>query len=45
MTCCPPPTTSGLQKELALAEAEKVAEAARRLAAEEAEKKALLEKF
>jgi hypothetical protein len=37
------PTTKELQKKLALAEAEKGAEAARRAAAEEAEKKALLE--
>lgn len=37
------PTTKDLQKRLALAEAEKAAEAARRAAAEEAEKKALLE--
>jgi hypothetical protein len=37
------PTTNELQKKLALAEAEKGAEAARRAAAEEAEKKALLD--
>jgi hypothetical protein len=37
------PTTQEVQKKLALAEAEKGAEAARRTAAEEAEKKALLE--
>jgi hypothetical protein len=37
------PTTKDLQKKLALAEAEKPAEAARRAAAEEAEKKALLD--
>jgi hypothetical protein len=37
------PTTQELQKKLALAEAEKAAEATRRAAAEEAEKKALLE--
>jgi hypothetical protein len=37
------PTTKELQKKLALAEAEKAAEAARRAAAEEAEKKALLD--
>jgi hypothetical protein len=39
------PTTKDLQKRLALAEAEKAAEATRRLAAEEAEKKALLEQL
>lgn len=37
------PTAKDLQKKLALAEAEKAAESARRQAAEEAEKKALLE--
>jgi hypothetical protein len=37
------PTTKDLQKMLALAEAEKAAESARRAAAEEAEKKKLLE--
>jgi hypothetical protein len=37
------PTTKDLQKKLALAEAEKAAESARRAAAEEAEKKKLLE--
>jgi hypothetical protein len=37
------PTTKELQKRLALAEAEKAAEAARRLATEEAEKKKLLD--
>ena len=37
------PTTKDLQKRLALAEAEKAAEATRRLAVEEAEKKKLLE--
>lgn len=37
------PTAKDLQKTLALAEAEKAAESARRLAAEEAEKKALLD--
>jgi hypothetical protein len=37
------PTTKDLQKRLALAEAEKAAEATRRLAAEEAERKKLLE--
>ncbi|MBO0712439.1 MAG: hypothetical protein J2P47_14305 [Acetobacteraceae bacterium] len=37
------PTAKDLQKKLALAEAEKAAEAARHLAAEEAEKKALLD--
>ncbi len=39
------PTAKDLQKKLALAEAEKAAEGARRLAAEEAEKKALLEQL
>jgi hypothetical protein len=37
------PTAKDLQKKLALAEAEKAAETTRRLAAEEAEKKALLD--
>jgi hypothetical protein len=37
------PSAKDLQKKLALAEAEKAAESTRRLAAEEAEKKALLE--
>lgn len=37
------PTAKDLQKKLALAEAEKAADSARRVAAEEAEKKALLE--
>jgi hypothetical protein len=36
------PTTKDLQKKLALAEAEKAAETARRAAAEEVEKKKLL---
>ncbi len=39
------PTAQDLQKRLALVEAQKVAEAARRQAAEEAEKKALLEQL
>ncbi len=39
------PTTKDLQKRLAVAEAERGAEAARRAAAEEAEKKALLDGF
>ena len=39
------PTAKDLQKKLALAEAEKASEFARRLAAEEAEKKAMLEHF
>ena len=39
------PTAKDLQKRLALAEAEKAAESARRTAAEEAEKKALLDQF
>jgi hypothetical protein len=39
------PTTKDLQKRLALAEAKKAEEATRRLAAEEAEKKALLEQL
>jgi hypothetical protein len=39
------PTAKDLQKKLALAEAEKAADTARRLAAEQAEKKALLEHF
>ncbi len=39
------PTAKDLQKKLALAEADKAAEAARRIAAEAAEKKALLEQF
>jgi hypothetical protein len=39
------PTTKDLQRRLALAEAEKAAESARRAAAEEAEKKALLDQL
>ena len=39
------PTAKDLQKKLALAEAEKAAASARKLAAEEAEKKALLDHF
>ncbi len=39
------PTAKDLQKKLALAEAEKAAESARRAAAEDAEKKALLEQL
>ncbi len=39
------PTAKDLQKKLALAEAEKAAESARRIAAEAAEKKALLDQF
>lgn len=39
------PTAKDLQKKLALAEAEKAADTARRLAAEQGEKKALLEHF
>src|ERR1700731_2429284 len=39
------PTAKDLQKKIALAEAEKASESARRTAAEEAEKKALLEQL
>jgi len=39
------PSAKDLQKKLALAEAEKAADSARRLAAEQAEKKALLDHF